>query len=158
VCATELHDRDWKPRRLFRHAADDDDAGLDSLANQYSAHKPTCLHQHTTTQQVPDHSTTMKFTALAATMLVAAAGVASVSADDYQPALRALAAPEPAAPNAAVATAAKETTGDAKANANGKKEWGGGPGFGFGGPWGGWGGLGGWGGYGGFGGRWGWGW
>jgi len=105
----------------------------------------------TTAQQVPDHSATMKLTALAATMLVAAAGVASVSADDYQPALRALAAPEPAAPNAAVATAAKETTGDAKANANGKKEWGWGPGFGFGGPWGGWGGYGGLGG-------WGWGW
>ncbi|KAG2826682.1 hypothetical protein PC112_g9172, partial [Phytophthora cactorum] len=60
----------------------------------------------------------MKFTALAVTTLVAVAGVAS--ANDYQPALRALAVPEPAAPNAvapAAAAAVEHNTQPAAANA-----------------------------------------
>jgi opacity protein-like surface antigen len=68
----------------------------------------------------------MKFTALVATTLVAAAGVAS--AVDVQPAMRAL---EPAAPNAQPtadtnAIAAKATE---SADADKKEGWGG-PGFG----------------------------
>ncbi|KAG7375188.1 hypothetical protein PHYPSEUDO_002794 [Phytophthora pseudosyringae] len=114
----------------------------------------------------------MKLTTLAVTTLVAVAGVAS--ANGYQPALRALAGPEPAAPNAGAPNAAaaehnaqhpaaanappavKETPNiNMNADDNKKKEWYGG--FGWGGPWGGlgMGGLGGWGDWGGFGG-WGW--
>ncbi|KAF4136385.1 hypothetical protein GN958_ATG14419 [Phytophthora infestans] len=117
----------------------------------------------------------MKFTTLAVTTLVAVA-----SASDYQPALRALAVPEPVAPVAAehslqqpaAATASVDAAGKEATHADNKdgdekkkKEWGGG-GFGWGGPWGGWGGCGGWGrcggwgGWGGFGGGgfggWGW--
>ncbi|KAI9895111.1 hypothetical protein PsorP6_019590 [Peronosclerospora sorghi] len=105
----------------------------------------------------------MKFTALVVTTLVATAGVAL--ATDYQPALRALAAPEPVAPNpaaeptedkmpsqpAAATDAGKEHAVDKKS----KEFWGG---YGWGGPWGGYGGWGGWGGLGGWGGGWGWGW
>ncbi|KAG1698915.1 hypothetical protein DVH05_014294 [Phytophthora capsici] len=102
----------------------------------------------------------MKFAAIVVTTLVAVA-----AANEYQPALRALAAPEPASehahlpttPNASGDTAVKEPAKDKK-----KKEWFGG--FGWGGPWGGWGscggcgGWGGWGGIGGWGGVGGWGW
>ena len=115
---------------------------------------------------------TMKFTAIAVTALVAVANVAS--ATDYQPALRALAAPEPAAPEAdtmsagpteqqpapveAAAAADKEPTANIDADSKKPKEWWGGSRwgrrwgrFGRGRPWSGYGG--GWGGYGG-----GWGW
>ncbi|KAF4136386.1 hypothetical protein GN958_ATG14420 [Phytophthora infestans] len=121
----------------------------------------------------------MKFTTLAVTTLVAVASVASAS--DYQPALRALAVPEPVAPvtaehnvqQPAAATASVDAAGKKATHADNKdgdekkkKEWGGG-GFGWGGPWGGpwggcggWGRCGGWGGWGGFGGGgfggWGW--
>ncbi|KAG2761041.1 hypothetical protein Pcac1_g27133 [Phytophthora cactorum] len=68
----------------------------------------------------------MKFTALAVTTLVAVAGVAS--ANDYQPALRALAVPEPAAPNAVAPAAAaavehnaQPAAANAPANAAGKE-------------------------------------
>lgn len=110
----------------------------------------------------------MKFTALTVTALVAVATV--VSATDYQPALRALAAKEPAAPNAdalvsdpterqsppveAAAAAGKEPIASVEADNKKSNEWWGRPGwggFGWGRPWGGYGG--GWGGYGG-----GWGW
>ncbi|EEY60793.1 uncharacterized protein PITG_13528 [Phytophthora infestans T30-4] len=109
----------------------------------------------------------MKFTTLAVTTLVAVASAAF--ANDYQPALRALAVPEPVAPVAAEhnvqqpasPTASVDATGKEATHADNKdgdekkkKEWGGG-GFGWGGPWGGcgnWGRCGGWGGWGGFGG------
>ncbi|KAF4136390.1 hypothetical protein GN958_ATG14424 [Phytophthora infestans] len=88
----------------------------------------------------------MKFTTLAVTTLVAVASVAS--ANDYQPALRALAVPEPVAPVAAehsvqqpaAATASVDAAGKEATHADNKdgdekkkKEWGGG-GFGWGGP------------------------
>ena len=113
----------------------------------------------------------MKFTALVVTALVA--GAANVaSATDYQPALRALAAPESDAPNAdtlaaspterqstpveAAVAADKEHTVSIDAESKKSKEWWGG--LGWGRPWGGYGG--GWGGYGGrwggYGGGWGW--
>ncbi|KAF4044143.1 hypothetical protein GN244_ATG03418 [Phytophthora infestans] len=109
----------------------------------------------------------MKFTTLAVTTLVAVASAAS--ANDYQPALRALAVPEPVAPVAAEHNVQQPASPTASVDATGKeathtdnedgdekkkKEWGGG-GFGWGGPWGGcgnWGRCGGWGGWGGFGG------
>ncbi|KAG7381146.1 hypothetical protein PHYPSEUDO_006428 [Phytophthora pseudosyringae] len=93
----------------------------------------------------------MKLSALAVVTLAAVASVAS--ANDYQPSLRALAAPEPAAPNAVAPAAGKENA-DANVNAGDKKkkEWYGGfgwgrpcGGLGWGGGWGGWGGMGGWG-------------
>uniref|UniRef100_A0AAV1UBS8 Uncharacterized protein n=1 Tax=Peronospora matthiolae TaxID=2874970 RepID=A0AAV1UBS8_9STRA len=104
----------------------------------------------------------MKCTALAVTALVAVASVAS--ATDYQPALRALAALEPATlstdtmaagpterhshPVEAAADVAAENEPTAVIGAEGKKskEWWGG--LGWGRPWGG---FGGWGGYGGWG-------
>ncbi|ETO82964.1 hypothetical protein F444_02949 [Phytophthora nicotianae P1976] len=73
--------------------------------------------------------------------------VCVAAATDYQPALRALAVSEPAAPKEAA---------DVNIDDKKKKEWWGG-GFGWGGPWGGWGGCGGWGGWGGCGGWGGWG-
>uniref|UniRef100_A0AAV1UXY9 Transmembrane protein n=2 Tax=Peronospora matthiolae TaxID=2874970 RepID=A0AAV1UXY9_9STRA len=117
-------------------------------------------------------NSTMKITALAITALATVASVAS--ADDYQPALRALAAQEPTAPIAdtlasdptkqqssspvEAATAAANTEHDVDDDSKKAKEWWGRPGwghrwggYGWGRPWGGYGG--GWGGYGG-----GWGW
>uniref|UniRef100_A0AAV1ULN6 Uncharacterized protein n=1 Tax=Peronospora matthiolae TaxID=2874970 RepID=A0AAV1ULN6_9STRA len=115
----------------------------------------------------------MKITALAITALSTVASVAS--ADDYQPALRALAAQEPTAPIAdtlasnptkqqssppveAAAAAAANTEHNVGDDSKKAKEWWGRPGwghrwggYGWGRPWGGYGG--GWGGYGG-----GWGW
>ncbi|KUF97841.1 hypothetical protein AM588_10007056 [Phytophthora nicotianae] len=89
----------------------------------------------------------MKFSTLAVTTFVAVTGVAS--ANDYQPALRALAVAEPAAVDEhnaqlAVANPPADAAGKEHANANAnvdaddkkKKEWWGG-GFGWGGPWGG---------------------
>ena len=111
----------------------------------------------------------MKLNTFAVTALVAVASVASAA--DYQPALRALAAAEPAAPNAdmltagpterqsppveAAAAAGKEPTAVVDAEGKNSKEWWGG-GLGWGRPWGGFGGYGG--GWGGYGGGWGWGW
>ena len=113
----------------------------------------------------------MKLNTFAVAALVAVASVASAA--DFQPALRALAAAEPAAPNAdtlaagpterqsppaeAAEAAGKESTAIVNAEGKKSKEWWGG-GLGWGRPWGGWGGYGrgyggGWGGYGG-----GWGW
>uniref|UniRef100_A0AAV1UKY1 Transmembrane protein n=2 Tax=Peronospora matthiolae TaxID=2874970 RepID=A0AAV1UKY1_9STRA len=117
-------------------------------------------------------NSTMKITALAITALATVASVAS--ADDYQPALRALAAQEPTAPIAdtlasdptkqqssspvEAAAAAANTEHDVDDDSKKAKEWWGRPGwghrwggYGWGRPWGGYGG--GWGGYGG-----GWGW
>uniref|UniRef100_A0AAV1UK31 Transmembrane protein n=1 Tax=Peronospora matthiolae TaxID=2874970 RepID=A0AAV1UK31_9STRA len=117
-------------------------------------------------------NSTMKITALAITALSTVASVAS--ADDYQPALRALAAQEPTAPIAdtlasnptkqqssppvEAAAAAANTEHNVDDDSKKAKEWWGRPGwghrwggYGWGRPWGGYGG--GWGGYGG-----GWGW
>ena len=115
----------------------------------------------------------MKLNTFAVTALVTVASVAC--ATDYQPALRALAASEPAAPNAdmlaadpterqsppveAAAAASKASTANVDAERKKSKEWWGG--LGWGRPWGGYGGYGGgWGGYGGgwggYGGGWGW--
>lgn len=116
----------------------------------------------------------MKLNTFGVTALVAVASV--TSATDFQPALRALAAAEPAAPNAdmltagpterqspsaeAAAATGKESTAVVDAEGKKSKEWWGG-GLGWGRPWGGFGGYGGygggWGGYGGgYGGGWGW--
>ena len=115
----------------------------------------------------------MKFTALAVTAIVTVASVAS--ANEYQPALRALAASEPAAPDAVTFAAdptnkqslpvegagatRKEFTDDENVDSKKSQEWWGRSnwgrpwgGFGWGRPWGGYGG--GWGG--GYGGGWGW--
>ena len=112
----------------------------------------------------------MKFTAFAVAALATVASVAS--ATDYQPALRALAVSEPAAPDtntlaaspterqsssveaAAAAAAGKDAAEIVDADGKKSKEWGGG--IGWGRPWGGfgWGGYGG--GWGGYGGGWGW--
>ena len=115
----------------------------------------------------------MKFTALAVTAIVTVASVAS--ANDYQPALRVLAASEPAAPDADTFAAdptnkqslpvevagamRKELTDDENVDSKKSQEWWGRSnwgrpwgGFGWGRPWGGYGG--GWGG--GYGGGWGW--
>ncbi|KAL3661717.1 hypothetical protein V7S43_013017 [Phytophthora oleae] len=100
----------------------------------------------------------MKFAALVVTTLVAIA-----SANEYQPALRALAAPEPAAEHVQLPTTPNAAAVKEPANDSDKKKEGFG-GFGWGGPWGGWGGCsgcggwGGWGGIGGWGGVGGWGW
>ena len=110
----------------------------------------------------------MKCAALTVAALVAAASVAS-AADYHHPALRALAAPEPATPSADSTAAgptesnvhsrpAEAAAANKHTDVDGKKpkEWWGGFG-GWGRPWGGFGGWGGYyGGLGGWGGGWGW--